>query len=110
MIISDAGSIIIFARIGQLSLLREVTGSLLAPDAVYDEIVVKKGGMPGAAEAPQAARIQKASVANRSITTVCRAFCTKESAKPSPLPRSEARSCWLTKFAPGVPPLSGEST
>jgi len=67
MIVSDAGPIIIFARIGRLSLLRDVTGSLLIPDAVYDEIVVKKGGMPGAAEVAQAAWIQKASVANRSI-------------------------------------------
>lgn len=67
MIVSDAGPIIVFARIGRLSLLREVTGSLLIPDAVYDEIVVKKGGMPGAAEVAQAAWIQKAYVANRSI-------------------------------------------
>ena len=67
MIVSDAGPIIIFARIGRLYLLREVTGSLLIPGAVYDEIVVKKGGMPGAAEVAQAAWIQKASVANRSI-------------------------------------------
>lgn len=67
MIVSDAGPIIIFARIGRLSLLRDVTRSLLIPDAVYDEIVVKKGSMPGAAEVAQAAWIQKASVANRSI-------------------------------------------
>ena len=67
MIVSDAGPIIIFARIGRLFLLHEVTGSLLIPDAVYDEIVVNKGGMPGAAEVTQAAWIQKTSVANRSI-------------------------------------------
>jgi uncharacterized protein len=67
MIVSDAGPIIAFARIGRLSLLREVTDSLLIPDAVYDEIVLKKGGMPGAAEVAQAAWIQKASVADRSI-------------------------------------------
>ncbi|MGO9604372.1 MAG: DUF3368 domain-containing protein [Candidatus Binataceae bacterium] len=67
MIVSDAGPIIIFARIGRLSLLRDVAGSLLIPDAVYEEIVVKKGGMPGAAEVAQATWIQKASVANRSI-------------------------------------------
>ena len=59
MIVFDAGPIIIFARIGRLSLLREVTGSLLIPDAVYDEIVVKKGGMPGAPEVAQAVWIQK---------------------------------------------------
>ena len=54
MIVSDAGPIIIFARIGRLSLLQEITTSLLIPNAVYDEIVTNKGGMPGAAEVAQA--------------------------------------------------------
>ncbi len=67
MIVSDAGPIIVFARIGRLSLLRDVTGFLLIPDAVYDEIVVKKGGMPGAAEVAQAAWIQKTPIARRSL-------------------------------------------
>lgn len=66
MIVSDAGPIIIFARIGQLSLLRGVTGSLLIPDAVHSEIVVDKAGMPGATEVAQADWIHKASVINRS--------------------------------------------
>ncbi len=57
MIVSNAGPITIFARIGRLSLLRDVTGSQLIPDAVYDKIVVTKGGMPGAAEVAQAACI-----------------------------------------------------
>jgi predicted nucleic acid-binding protein len=70
MIVSDAGPIIIFARIDRLSLLRDVTGSLLVPGAVYDEIVVNKGGMPGATEVAQAAWIQKASVINRSTIDV----------------------------------------
>jgi predicted nucleic acid-binding protein len=67
MIVSDAGPVIIFARIGRLSLLHDVTGSLLIPDAIYDEIEVNQGGMPGAADVAQAAWVQKASVANRSI-------------------------------------------
>ena len=65
MIVSDAGPIIIFARIGRLSLLRQVTGSLTIPDAVHDEIVVKKGGMPGAAEVASAVWIQRAVVSDR---------------------------------------------
>lgn len=65
MIISDAGPIIIFARIGRLSLLRKVTGSLTIPDAVHDEIVVRKGGMPGAAEVAIAGWIHRAAVADR---------------------------------------------
>lgn len=67
MIVSDAGPIINFARIGRLSLLRDVTAYLLIPDAVYDEIIVKKGGMPGAAEVAQAAWIQKTALTDRSI-------------------------------------------
>ena len=70
MIVSDAGPVIIFARIGRLSVLHEITGSLLIPDAVYDEIVVRKAGMPGATEVAQAAWIQKASVATRSTIDV----------------------------------------
>jgi len=67
MIVSDAGPIIIFARIGRLSLLRDVAGFLLIPDAVYDEIVFKKGGMPGADQVAQALWIQRAPVIDRSI-------------------------------------------
>jgi predicted nucleic acid-binding protein len=67
MIISDAGPIIIFARIKRLPLLREVVGSLIIPAAVHHEIVVNKGGMLGAAEVAQAAWIQSAAVADRSI-------------------------------------------
>jgi predicted nucleic acid-binding protein len=67
VIVSDAGPIIIFARIGRLSLLRDTTGSLLIPDAVYGEIVVKEGGMPGAAAVAQAPWILKVSVVDRSI-------------------------------------------
>jgi predicted nucleic acid-binding protein len=54
MIVSDAGPIIVFARIQRLSLLHEVTGSLTIPDAVYDEVVLQKRGMPGALEVASA--------------------------------------------------------
>jgi predicted nucleic acid-binding protein len=66
MIVSDAGPIIIFARIGKLSLLHQVTGALLIPDAVYNEIVLDKGGMPGASEVAQARWIQKTQISDRS--------------------------------------------
>jgi predicted nucleic acid-binding protein len=48
MIVSDAGPIIIFARIGRLRLLHEVTGTLTVPTAVHREITID--GMLGAAE------------------------------------------------------------
>jgi uncharacterized protein len=67
VIVSDAGPIVVFARIGRLSLLRDVTGTLLIPDAVHSEIFFNNGAMPGASEVAQAAWIQRVSVADRSI-------------------------------------------
>ncbi len=67
MIVSDAGPIIVFVRIRRLLLLRDVVGSLLIPDAVYDEIVVNKEGMPGACEVADAPWIQSTSVIDRSF-------------------------------------------
>lgn len=66
MIVSDAGPIIGFARIGRLALLHEVTGSLIIPTAVHGEIVVNQGAMPGAADVVRAEWIQRAIVADRS--------------------------------------------
>ena len=48
MIVADSGPIIAFARIGRLNLLWQVVGELVIPDAVYDELVVKGKGKPGA--------------------------------------------------------------
>lgn len=67
MIVSDAGPIIIFARVRRLPLLHEVTGSLIIPAAVHDEILGKKGSMPGAAEVAQTGCIQQVVLADRSI-------------------------------------------
>jgi predicted nucleic acid-binding protein len=67
MIVSDAGPIVVFARIGRLSLLGDVTGTLLIPDAVHSEIFANKGAMPGASEVTQATWIQRVPVADRSI-------------------------------------------
>jgi predicted nucleic acid-binding protein len=64
MIVSDAGPIVIFACIGRLSLLQDVTGSLLIPEAAYNEIVVKKPGMPGRCRG-RASRMDSESVSRK---------------------------------------------
>ncbi len=66
MIVSDAGPLIIFARIGRLSLLHEITGSVTIPAAVLAEIMTDKGAMPGARDIANAGWIQRA-VANPSL-------------------------------------------
>lgn len=93
MIVSDAGPIIIFARIRRLSLLQQVTGSLTIPDAVYDEIVVKKGGMPGAAEVASAGGFNARLSQTVRLRIGCRPACTLASARRSRWPRSGEHSC-----------------
>jgi hypothetical protein len=66
---------------GRLSLLRDVTGSLLIPDAVYEEIAVKKGGMLGGAEVAELDGFREPLSQTARCLMACRAFCTKESAK-----------------------------
>jgi predicted nucleic acid-binding protein len=97
MIVSDAGPIVVFARIGRLSLLREVTGILLIPDAVHSEIFAKNGAMPGASEVAQATWIQRVSVADRSIVDRM-PNVLHEGEQRSRWQKSEARSYWLMKF------------
>jgi predicted nucleic acid-binding protein len=65
MIVSDAGPIIIFTRIGRLPLLREVTSAITIPAAVHAEIAIS--GMPGATELAEAEWVQRASVAESSL-------------------------------------------
>jgi len=47
---TDAGPIISFTRAQRLELLRDVVGTLLIPEVVYDDIVVRGAGKPGAQE------------------------------------------------------------
>jgi uncharacterized protein len=65
MIIVDAGPIIAFARIGRLALLQQVVGEFVVPDAVYEELVVKGGDRPGAAEIQRGEGIQRHTLRNR---------------------------------------------
>jgi uncharacterized protein len=50
MIVADAAPVIAFARLGRLALLQHIVEELVVPDAVYDDLVVKGRGKPGAAE------------------------------------------------------------
>jgi predicted nucleic acid-binding protein len=62
MIVSDTGPIIAFARLGRLSLLRQVFHILIIPDAVFDELVRSGPHQPGAPEALQGEWIQTRAV------------------------------------------------
>jgi uncharacterized protein len=65
MIVSDTGPIIAFARLGRLSLLRQVFDVLIIPEAVFDELVRSGPDQPGAPEAIQGEWIQRRAVTNQ---------------------------------------------
>lgn len=50
MTVADATPLIALARIGAFSLLQDVLKALVIPPAVFDEVVTKGGGRPGAPE------------------------------------------------------------
>ncbi|HDN80212.1 MAG TPA: DUF3368 domain-containing protein [Chloroflexi bacterium] len=54
IVISNAGPLIALARIRHFELLRDLFGHLLIPQAVYEEVVVKGAGRPGAYETASA--------------------------------------------------------
>ena len=54
MIITNSGPIISFARADYLYLLRETVKEITIPNAVFDDIVVKGRGRPGAEEVKEA--------------------------------------------------------
>jgi predicted nucleic acid-binding protein len=63
MIVADTGPIIAFARLGRLALLHDVVEVLLIPDAVYEELVGRGHGRPGAAEVAQGDWIHRRTIA-----------------------------------------------
>jgi predicted nucleic acid-binding protein len=100
MIVSDAGPIIIFARIGQLSLLRGVTGSLLIPHSVYDEIVFKKAVCRARPMWLKPLGFRKCLSQTVSIVEGLPSVLHEESAKRSRLQESKGLNYCSMKFVP----------
>ena len=65
MIVADSGPIIALARINQLDLLRQVVGTVVIPDAVFEELVSKGRDRPGAAEVEDGVWIHRRAVKDR---------------------------------------------
>lgn len=66
MIVADASSIISFARANKLDLLKQVVKNLIIPEAVFEEIVIKGSGKPGATEINSALWIEVRKIIDRS--------------------------------------------
>ena len=67
LIVADARPLLSFARADRLDLLRDVVGTLIIPEAVYEEIVVRGVGKPGADAVRQAAWLTRETVIDRTF-------------------------------------------
>ena len=74
-LVADAGPILSFARAQRLELLRSVVGTLLIPEAVYDDIVVRGTGKPGAQEVQTSIWIRRERISHTVARVAHGFFC-----------------------------------
>lgn len=65
MVVADAGPLIAFARAGYWDLLRKTVATITIPQAVFEEIVIKGKGKPGAREVKAAQWITTRNIQHR---------------------------------------------
>jgi len=68
IVVSDSSPLIGLASISQLELLHQLYGDVLVPEAVWQEVVIKGAGRPGALTVANADWIHRGSVANRELS------------------------------------------
>jgi uncharacterized protein len=73
-VVCDASTLIALARLGQLDILGRVGARVMIPRAVYDEVVAKGVGKPGADEIRDAPWIETHEVADRDVVARFRAI------------------------------------
>ena len=61
-VIADSSFLIALATIEALSLLSQIFSEVFIPEAVYDEVVVRGAGLPGAEEVAEASWIKRVAV------------------------------------------------
>jgi uncharacterized protein len=63
-VVSNATPLIVLAAIGRFHLLRDLYTSITIPDEVFEEVVTRGAGRPGAVEVQTSAWVQRVTVAN----------------------------------------------
>jgi len=66
-VVSNASPLIALIRIGQLDLLRQLYGTIVIPEAVWNEVVVEGADQPGVEAVSSAAWIVRRTVTNRPL-------------------------------------------
>jgi len=64
-VVSNSTPLIALAKINRLDLLKEYFGEIFIPEEVYDEVVRRGEGMPGAVEVARSEWIKEKNVQNR---------------------------------------------
>jgi len=64
-VVSNSTPLIALAMINRLDLLKEYFGEIFIPEEVYDEVVRRGEGMPGAVEVARSEWIKETNVQNR---------------------------------------------
>ena len=65
IVVSNSSPLIALAKIGKLHILKELFGEIIIPKAVWNEVVVKGKGKPGAEEVEKAEWIKVREVKDR---------------------------------------------
>lgn len=66
-VVCDSSTLISLSRIGRLDIIENTVESLLIPMAVYEEVVIRGFGRPGAAEVREAKWIEKREISDREV-------------------------------------------
>lgn len=72
IVVSNTSPIINLAAIGHLHLLKDLYKEILVPDAVYEEIVAKGTGQPGAKEVEMSSWIHRKLLKNQALELALR--------------------------------------
>jgi len=69
IVVSDTSPIINLAAVGEMGLFQRLYGTIVIPQAVYDEVVIAGHGQPGATEVATSAWIETRAVADASAVS-----------------------------------------
>jgi predicted nucleic acid-binding protein len=70
IVVADSSPLIAMGRIGQLEILHAVFGTLLVPDAVWQEVVAEASGKSGSSEIAAASWIEHRTVRDSSLVSL----------------------------------------
>jgi uncharacterized protein len=93
-VVSNSGPLINLAKVGQFTLLRDLFQHITIPPAVFEEVVVRGGGQPGAGETNSAQWITRGMLEQSDIANILAAELDRGEAEAIALALQE-KADWL---------------